>query len=492
MKRILTLTALLIGYATFSQVGINTTTPNPSSALDIESTSSGLLIPRMTQAQRDAITTPATGLMIFQTNNSPGFYYYNGSTWGNVSETTDADWFEVGGTTPPDNINDNLYTQGNVGIGQTTVSNGKLGITNDYSNSSSTVYLTSTGTGANTGSMYGFYNRLLVSSVVQARGLMNRFEGSDITRITGVRNEFLTTGTGSRYGMYNFFGSTGTPSYRAGIENSWTGGTASTNYGLANKSAPAYTISGNLYGTYNLFQSQGNGDRYGAYNSISGSGSGEKYGTYNSIPSTAGGTHYGVYSDVQNASGYAGYFLGRTYISGQVGVNFTNPTYAIHLPNNVSTSMGSGQAFGWDTYSDGRVKTNQEALKKGLVEILMLEPKSYFHHNSEFVDSTLTLKTEGENTIGFIAQELYNILPEAVQKPQNENISLWSVDYNKLVPVIVKAIQEMNTENEKLEKKIKSLETKLGQYILLEARLSALEEETNKVINTEGFTSENN
>ena len=48
--------------------------------LDVTSTSKGVLIPRMTQAQRDAIaTTPTTGLLIFQTDNTPGFYYYNGS-----------------------------------------------------------------------------------------------------------------------------------------------------------------------------------------------------------------------------------------------------------------------------------------------------------------------------------------------------------------------------------------------------------------------------
>lgn len=64
-----------------SQVGIGTTTPHASSALDITSTSAGLLAPRMTQAQRNAIVTPATGLLIYQTDSTPGFYYYTGSAW---------------------------------------------------------------------------------------------------------------------------------------------------------------------------------------------------------------------------------------------------------------------------------------------------------------------------------------------------------------------------------------------------------------------------
>jgi len=49
--------------------------------LDITSTTGGLLIPRMTETQRDAISPAATGLMIYQTDGTVGFYYYNGSSW---------------------------------------------------------------------------------------------------------------------------------------------------------------------------------------------------------------------------------------------------------------------------------------------------------------------------------------------------------------------------------------------------------------------------
>ncbi|MFI5135497.1 MAG: hypothetical protein ACHQD9_06565, partial [Chitinophagales bacterium] len=66
-------------------VGIGTTTPNSSALLDATSTTKGMLIPRMTLAQRNAIASPATGLMIFQTNSTPGFYYYSGAAWAAVS-----------------------------------------------------------------------------------------------------------------------------------------------------------------------------------------------------------------------------------------------------------------------------------------------------------------------------------------------------------------------------------------------------------------------
>lgn len=77
----LLLLCLFLTSISYAQVGIGTTSPNTSSALDITSTNSGLLIPRMDLSDRNAIGTPATGLLIFQTDNTPGFYYYNGTAW---------------------------------------------------------------------------------------------------------------------------------------------------------------------------------------------------------------------------------------------------------------------------------------------------------------------------------------------------------------------------------------------------------------------------
>jgi len=55
-------------------VGIGTNVPNASSLLDISSTSKGMLIPRMNNAQLTAVTNPATGLFIYQTDIDSGFY----------------------------------------------------------------------------------------------------------------------------------------------------------------------------------------------------------------------------------------------------------------------------------------------------------------------------------------------------------------------------------------------------------------------------------
>jgi hypothetical protein len=97
-----------------SQVSINTTgdPPNSSAMLDVKSTSKGMLMPRMTMVQRDAITTPATGLMIYQTDNIAGVYCNSGTSSLPV-------WTMVGGNagqwmTDGTNI---YYNSGNVGIG---------------------------------------------------------------------------------------------------------------------------------------------------------------------------------------------------------------------------------------------------------------------------------------------------------------------------------------------------------------------------------------
>ena len=67
-------------------VGIGTTTPAASAALEVRSTSKGLLLPRLTTAQRDALTAsttapPVAGLLIYLTDGTPGLYAYDGSVW---------------------------------------------------------------------------------------------------------------------------------------------------------------------------------------------------------------------------------------------------------------------------------------------------------------------------------------------------------------------------------------------------------------------------
>ena len=69
-----------------AQIGINGdgSAPDASAMLDVVSTDKGMLIPRMTESQRDAMPNKAVGLLIFQTDELAGFYYYNGTSWAFV------------------------------------------------------------------------------------------------------------------------------------------------------------------------------------------------------------------------------------------------------------------------------------------------------------------------------------------------------------------------------------------------------------------------
>ena len=125
MKSILfSLIIICLAFAGFSQsVGIGTTAPNPSSMLDVTSTSKGFLFPRMTYAQRIAIVAPTAGLLVYQTNSGglpiqpSGVYFYDGSLWKRIAR---ADELGSGGGTSGWTIaGDNQYSNlvGNVGIG---------------------------------------------------------------------------------------------------------------------------------------------------------------------------------------------------------------------------------------------------------------------------------------------------------------------------------------------------------------------------------------
>jgi hypothetical protein len=60
-----------------------------SAALEVASTTKGFLLPRMTKTERDAISSPVAGLMIYQTDNTPGLRVYNGTNWMKFTEATD-------------------------------------------------------------------------------------------------------------------------------------------------------------------------------------------------------------------------------------------------------------------------------------------------------------------------------------------------------------------------------------------------------------------
>lgn len=83
MKQLLLFVVISTSFGLFAQndnVGINTSTPDPSAILHLEANDKGLLVPRLTTTERDAIATPATGLIIYNTDEDQE-EIYNGTCW---------------------------------------------------------------------------------------------------------------------------------------------------------------------------------------------------------------------------------------------------------------------------------------------------------------------------------------------------------------------------------------------------------------------------
>lgn len=107
-KIILSLLLLVIirttGYA--QSVGIGTASPDASALLELKTTSKGFLPPRMTAAEKALIPSPKAGLLIYQTDATPGLYTYNGSSWVAVAGAAGNGWSlnGNGGTNPANNF----------------------------------------------------------------------------------------------------------------------------------------------------------------------------------------------------------------------------------------------------------------------------------------------------------------------------------------------------------------------------------------------------
>jgi len=102
---IISIALFLYPLLAWPQVGVDNTDPHPSSVLDLNSTDKGLLIPRMTTIQREAIVSPANSLLVYDTSLGRYFYYRNGQ-WTQL----DSPWNRSSSSAI-------YYNSGNVGIG---------------------------------------------------------------------------------------------------------------------------------------------------------------------------------------------------------------------------------------------------------------------------------------------------------------------------------------------------------------------------------------
>lgn len=188
----------------------------------------------------------------------------------------------------------------------------------------------------------------------------------------------------------------------------------------------------------------------------------------------SGGTNEEYRARVQNG-GHLGFFpfeagnpsyVGEPLVltqDGKVGIaDNLLPVYGLEMQNIVGV-MGQARANAFITYSDERVKSNRKEISNALGVISKLNPLYYFHHDSRKSDEGFNILESGGFTYGFLAQDIYEEIPEIVHKPIDENNDLWSVDYDKLIPIMTKAIQEQQEIIKDQSEELETVKTEMEQ-----------------------------
>lgn len=335
--------ALFIIRSKAQNVAINNDGSQPASSamLDIKSTSKGLLIPRMTAAQKTAISSPVKGLLIFQTDGSSGFYYYNGSAWSPLTAPAQAGvagWSTTGNAGTDSTINfigttDNKPLIGKVG-GQPVF------YFSAFSGNTLVGYEAGAKTAAGSGSMMMGYQ----AGFSNTSGVLNHFVGykAGYKNVSGTNNFFEGYGAGyNNVSDANFF-----VGNVAGHENT---------FGIANHFVGNFAGGKNTFGSYNFFEgfnsgynnTTGNNNLFigleagyanttGSFNLFVGENAGRvnEIGSYNQFEGYQAGTH--------NTSGARNYFSGfmAGYNNTTGNFNHFNGVYAGY-----NNTTGGGNTF---------------------------------------------------------------------------------------------------------------------------------------------------
>jgi len=146
-----------------------------------------------------------------------------------------------------------------------------------------------------------------------------------------------------------------------------------------------------------------------------------------------GGASGLVYIDSGSNTGYSGF-----------GVGGASVTHRITLPD---TSGPSGRvlANSYNTYSTRRLKKNIKNIEDPISMVMKMRGVSF------------DWKKSGLQDVGFIAEEVGDILPEIVDY-ENNGIDARSMDYSRITPLLLECIKKQQFKIEKLEKKLIALE----------------------------------
>jgi hypothetical protein len=159
--------------------------------------------------------------------------------------------------------------------------------------------------------------------------------------------------------------------------------------------------------------------------------------------STNAGTALTFYTNTTSSPGDGDEKM-RITSAGNIGIGTASPQsgYRLHVVDSIYVG-GNVSASAYTTRSDFNLKDDIFDLKYGLNDILKLQPVEY------------TYKSNGSKQLGFIAQDIGTILPEVVSFEES-----MSVNYQAIIPILTKAIQEQQALIKALEQRIINLENK--------------------------------
>ena len=431
-------------------VGIGTTTPNASSLLEIKSTTKGVLIPRMTLTQRNAIASPAQGLMIFQTNNTAGFYYYDGTAWKSIAPKTNWSLTGNAGTNASTNFIGTIDAQPLV----FKVNNTRAG------------YIEYDSSKANT----SFGHQSLVSNTT---GIYNAAVGYRSLFANTKGNQNTALGYSALYNNTTGYSNTGI-GYQALFTNiSSIGNTATGLWALYSTTSSIDNTANGIQALYHN-TSGGNNTACGGgaliTNTIGFSNSGFGFQALFTNSTGSDNTALGNSADV-SADGFV-------YATALGDLAIANASYKVVVGPNIGGMVIGGYAP-WSNLSDGRFKENVKEDVPGLKFITKLHPITYTINTKKLDEHVMqnmpdSIKAKRMQTpdqyakaatkiqTGFIAQEVEKTAKEmgydfdGVNAPKN-NTDNYSIAYSQFVVPLVKAVQELSAKNDDLQKQINDL-----------------------------------
>ena len=126
---------------------------------------------------------------------------------------------------------------------------------------------------------------------------------------------------------------------------------------------------------------------------------------------------------------------------------------------------GTANAYAFNTISDKRVKQNIQKFQEPVLDkIMKLNPVTYNYSIINYEPGhKLEIKKEAfpDRQSGFLAQEVYQLFPDAVRKPEDETKDLWAIDYSKLTVALTKAMQEQQQMIMEQKEEIELLKTEI-------------------------------